>query len=128
MKARRMRSGSPKPVLAATRSIGSVPVSTATRGLEAPTLDCLGWGHAGFGREDAGEIARAHRRRIRKALDRQRFVQPLPNPAEQAAETAVRPVQFEQGGELRLAARSAVINDKLLRSAVSHVVAEIVGD
>ena len=114
-KARRMRSGSPKPASSGD-AVDRLRAGLDARagGLDAQPLDGAGGRDAGLGGEGAGEVARAHRGAAGQSLNVQRLVQPLARPGQQGAEPAARPVELEQGGELRLAARTAVIDHQLL--------------
>jgi hypothetical protein len=70
-------------------------------------------------------VARAHRGAVRQALDRQRLADAFARPSEYRRKTAVRPVGLRQRRELRLAARPAMVDDELLRSALGDGLAEI---
>jgi hypothetical protein len=97
-------------------------------GLQAQAFDCLGWCRAGFGGEGSGEMARAHRRVVRQPLDRKPLTQSLARPPQYRGKPTGWAICFEQCRELRLPARSPVVDHKLLCRPFGDCLAEIVGD
>ncbi len=97
-------------------------------GLQAQALDGLGGGEAGLGGEGAGEVARAHGGLGGQALDVQRLGEALAHPVHQGGEPAMHAAGVQQGGELRLAARPAVVHHELLGRCAGHLRAQVVLD
>ncbi len=129
MKARRIRSGSRKPVVsrdALDRLAGGL--HALPRHLDAQPLHRLRRRGAGLGHEGAGEMPRTHAGLLGHVLDRQRRVEMLARPGQQRPEAAVRRLQFQQRGELRLAAAAAVIEHELARGLLRDLVAVILRD
>jgi len=98
------------------------------RGLQAQAFDRLGWCCAGFGREDSGEMALAHRRVVRQPLDRKPLTQPLARPPQYRGKPTGGAIGLEQRRELRLPAGSPVVDHKLLCHPFGDWLAEIIGD
>src|SRR5262245_60387197 len=70
-------------------------------------------------------MPRAHPGLLGEIVDRQPRVEMLTRPGEQRSEAAGWRLQFEQGGELRLAAAAAVVEHELPRSLLHDLVAVI---
>ena len=124
-----MRSGSPKPVRAATRSIGSKLLSSRSRDASSRRRSIA---FAGVIPVSAAK-ARAKWRGLIAARSASRstgqaLVEPLARPGEQRREPAAGAVGFEQRRELRLPARPTVIDHELLRGALGDGLAQILGD
>ena len=98
------------------------------RHLDAQPLHRLRRRGAGLGDEGAGEMPRTHAGLLGEILDRQRRIEMLARPGQQRPEAAVRRLQFQQRGELRLAAAAAVVEHQLLRGLLRDLVAVIFRD
>jgi hypothetical protein len=78
-----------------------------------------------FGCEGAGEMPRTHAGLISQILDRQWRIEMVAHPDQQRPETTVRRLQFQQRGELRLAAATVVVDNKLARGVLRDTLAKI---
>ena len=83
---------------------------------------------AGLGGKGAREMPRAHAGTIGQVLHRQRRVEIFARPGQQRAEPAVRRLQLQQRGELRLAAAAAMIEHELARGVLRDLLAMVLHD
>src|SRR6478672_6910945 len=70
-------------------------------------------------------MPRAYAGLLGQILDGERRIEMLARPTQQRSEAAARRLQFQQRGELRLAAAAAVVEHKLARGLLRNLVAEI---
>lgn len=129
MKLRRIRSASPKPQSLATRwnRCGAVVQRHASR-FDPQPLDRLGRRDTGFGTELPREVARTHECACRQVVDAVSILQMLAYMIEEWIERTERALQGQQRRELRLAARSTVVDDQFLRPGAGTFVAGVLGD
>src|SRR3982074_2109311 len=73
-------------------------------------------------------MTRTHAGLFGEVLDRQWRIEMLARPAEQRSEAPGRRLQFQERGELRLAAAAAVVEHELPRSFLRDLLAEILRD
>src|SRR6202012_301453 len=91
MKARRILSGSRKPVSSATRSIASLEDCTRSRATSIRSRS--------IAFEGAAKMPRAHAGAFGQILDRQSLVEMLARPGQQRPEARRRRLELEQRGE-----------------------------
>ena len=126
MKARRIRSGSRKPVVSATRSIASLEDCTRCRATSTRSRSTAFDGvvpvSAMKARAKCRELIPARSARASTVSGASRCSRAQ---ASSGTEAAGRRFQFQQRGELRLAAAAAVIEHELARGLLRDFVAEI---
>ena len=103
-------------------------LNTFAGSFEAQPLYGLRGSDTRFGGESACKVTTAHACMVGEPSDWKTFLKPLSGPCEQARKTAVRTIDVEQRGELRLTAGPAVVNHHLLCGALSDTFAAIIGD